>query len=293
MWLPHAGRGAGRANPLRRQAKRNILMLMGLLSWAGCASLQLPVARRGNDSPVADSSTLTTRRAKLLLQAAQSSDRQGKIDQAIRLYEQAQAVDAQADAVTHRLAMLYDQQGDDVRAQDAYERAVARNPQDPDLHNDMGMYHRRRGQFKEAEACFLQALQLQPTHARARNNLGIVLAMQGRLSESLAAFSQVSGAAVAHYNLSAILLQQGQTDLARHHLHRSLQEDPSLVQAATLLAQLDDPPFENAAASEHSSTSLPGTNPHHSTCSIHRSGESSPPLSPSTVSCQPNRPPRR
>jgi len=232
-------------------AKTTIVIAVGLLTCAGCASFNERVSLPWDKSPAVDGATLASHQAQLMGQAGQSAERQGKIDEAIRLYEQARTLNAETDPLGRHLAMLYDQQGDDSRAWTEYERALARTPDDVDLQNDVGMYHLRRSRHAAAEVCFRRALQLQPRHARARNNLGISLAMQGSLPESFAAFSEVSGPAAAYSNLGVILIRQGKTDMARDHFRRSLEEDPSLIQATTLLAQLDRAPPAITASPEN------------------------------------------
>jgi Tfp pilus assembly protein PilF len=229
-------------------AKTTIVLVIGLLTCVGCASFNERASLPWSKSPAVDGARLAAHQAQLMEQAGHSAECQGKIDEAIRLYEQARTLNPGMDHLGRQLAMLYDQKGDESQAQTAYEQALARTPDDADLQNDVGMYHLRRSRHAEAEVCFRRALQRQPAHARARNNLGISLAMQGRLPESFAAFSEISGPAAAYSNLGVVLMRQGKTDLARDHFRRSLEEDPSLIQATTLLAQLDRAPPTIAAS---------------------------------------------
>lgn len=219
-----------------------IVLAIGLLTCAGCTSFNERASLPWNRAPAVDGAALAAHQAQLMEQAGRSAERQGKIDEAIRLYEQARTLNPEMDHLGRQLAMLYDQQGDDSRAQTAYEQALARTPNDANLQNDAGMYYLRRSRHAEAEVCFRRALQLQPAHARVRNNLGISLAMQGRLPESFAAFSEVSGPAAAYSNLGVVLMRQGKTDMARDHFRQAVEQDPSLIQATTLLAQLDRAP---------------------------------------------------
>jgi Flp pilus assembly protein TadD len=193
-------------------------------------------------TPPVDAAVLATHQARLMERAGESAERQGNVEEAIRLYEQARTLNPEnpeMDQLSRRLAMLYDQQGDDVRAQSAYEQAIAQTPDNADLQNDAGMYYLRRSRNADAEVRFRRALELYPEHARARNNLAISLAMQGRLPESFDAFSEVSGPAAAYSNLGVILMRQGKPDLARHHFQLALAHDRSSIHATTLLAQLD------------------------------------------------------
>ena len=233
-------------------AKTTIVLALGLLTCAGCASFKERASLPWNKSPAVDGAALAAHQAQLMERAGQSAESQGQITEAIRLYEQARTLNPEMDHLCCQLAMLYDQQGDDSRAQTAYEQAIARAPEDVDLHNDVGMYHLRRSRHAEAEVCFRRALGLQPAHARARNNLGISLAMQGRLADSFEAFSEVSGPAAAFSNLGVVLMRQGKADLARDHFRRSLEHVPALTQAATLLAQLDRAPPTTVASPGHS-----------------------------------------
>jgi len=224
------------------------LLAISLLTCAGCASFKERASLSSIKSSAVDGAALVAHQAQLVERAGQSAESLGKVTEAIRLYEQARTLNPEMDHLCRQLAMLYDQQGDDSRAQAAYEQAIDRTPDDVELRNDVGMYHMRRSRYAEADVCFRQALELQPAHVRARNNLGICLAMQGKPAASFEAFSEVSGPAVAYSNLGVVLMRQGKADLARDHFRRSLEHDPSLTQAATLLAQLDRASPTNVAS---------------------------------------------
>jgi len=215
------------------------MLAIGSSACCGCTSVSPDGPLSWKKSPPVDASTLAAHQVRLTERAGESAERQGNIDEAIRLYEQARTLDPGAAHLSRHLAMLYDQQGDDPRAQAAYAQALAQSPDDPDLLNDFGVYHLHRSRGVEAETWFRRALALQPTHQRAANNLGISLAVQGRMEESFVAFSEVAGPAAAYSNLGTVLMQQGKAEQAREHFRRALEHDVSLQPAADLIAQID------------------------------------------------------
>jgi len=213
-----------------------------LLIAASAGSAPLSVGKLPSwtsPTPPIDAQALAKSEARLAAQAAETAEKKGKDEDAIRLYEQARVLDPQWNHLSRRLAVLYDRRGDDERAKSAYKQAIAMAPNDADLLNDFGVFHLHREQWSAAESWFRRALTAQPNYERAAMNLGMSLAMQGRLKESHEAFSRVVGPAAAYSNLGVLLARQGRIDEARDHLQRALALDGEIQQAREFLANLD------------------------------------------------------
>ena len=245
-------------NLISRSSERTLsIRLTALFSVvlfsAGCASFN----RSGEPKPLSSASSLDTKSlassgAGIAFSRAESAERDGKTDTAIRYYEQARTLDPNLAHLRRRLAVLYDQRGDDARARSAYAHALQLQPRDPDLLNDFGVYYLARENWPAAETWFRRSLAIAATHPRATNNLAMSLAMQNRLRESYEAFSRVVGPASAYSNLGVLLTRQGRIDEAREHFQRALALDRTVHPAGEFLSQLDRASGETLSSSSAS-----------------------------------------
>lgn len=221
-----------------RLGSLRIAVVFVTLASSGCALIDNSRGPNLLASSV-NAKDLASSQASLALDRAVSAENQGELDDAIRYYEQARALDPKLDHLSRRLAVLYDQRGDDAPAQAAYERAVQLQPSDPDLLNDFGVFHLHRERWAAAESWFRRSLAIDPSHQRAANNLAMSLAMQNRLSESYEVFSGVVGPAAAYSNLGVLLARQGKRQEAREHFQHALSLDGTIRTAGEFLGWLD------------------------------------------------------
>lgn len=233
-----------------------IMLAIGVSLCCGCASFSPSGSLPWKNAPPVDASTFAAHQTHLMIRAGESAERQGSLDEAIRLYEQARNFDPGAAHLSRRLAVLYDQRGDNELARAAYEHALQLQPHDPDLLNDFGVHHLHREDWAAAETWFRRSLSVEPTHHRATNNLATSLAMQNRLTESYELFSRVVGPAAAYSNLGVLLTRQGRIEEAREHLQRALALDRTVQSAAELLGRLD-----RRSEATNASTSQPSVQP--------------------------------
>ena len=106
-------------NLISRSSERTLsIRLTALFSVVllstGCASFN----RSGDPRPLSSASSLDTKSlassgAGIAFSRAESAERDGKTDTAIRYYEQARTLDPNLAHLSRRLAVLYDQRGDD------------------------------------------------------------------------------------------------------------------------------------------------------------------------------------
>jgi tetratricopeptide (TPR) repeat protein/cellulose synthase/poly-beta-1,6-N-acetylglucosamine synthase-like glycosyltransferase/serine acetyltransferase len=109
---------------------------------------------------------------------------QGKIDEAIQIYEKAVAMQPDyADAYCN-LGNAYKEKGELERAVGCYEKALAVNPADEDSLYNLGNIFRELGKFDEAIESYRKAVKIKKDHLDARNNLCVVLKEKGSLGEA-------------------------------------------------------------------------------------------------------------
>jgi serine/threonine-protein kinase len=163
-----------------------------------------------------DALALVTTTSLEALRLYSLADRALGSTEAIRLYEQAIALDSTFAMAWRRLAVVLSNSGrDPVRrlaaARRAYELRDRLPPREAMLAE--GYYYQANGQNAEATAAYQRLLATWPDDPVAQNNLGILLNAQGRVAEAEAIFQTMvdSGSTLpsAFQNLVDIQLQQG------------------------------------------------------------------------------------
>ena len=140
--------------------------------------------------------------------------------------------------------IVHDEIGDVGAGERAHRAAIAkaRAPQ-AYLHNNLGQNLLLQGRNAEATEQFQIAVRLDPRSAVARNNLGVALAAQPE--EAVLHWQSIAGAATAHNNMAAVLIEQGRYPEARRHLQIALGYKPDSAAALrnlALVAELDGEP---------------------------------------------------
>lgn len=180
--------------------------------------------------------------ARICVVTAQNSEKEGRTEDAIRLYEKAIASDpSSAASASRRLAALYDKFGDFSKSAAIYEALVKASPKDADLLNDLGYSHYSRGDWANASATLARAVQIDPKHKKAWTNLGLAQAQLGQFDASFQSFCNAVRPADAHCNIAFVLAAQGKTEDAKGQYRQALALDPGMRLAHQALAQLEKP----------------------------------------------------
>lgn len=182
-------------------------------------------------------------KAQVCLRTAQFFEKEGRVEDAIRMYEQARATDpALQRPASRRLAVLYDKLGDFTRSTAEYEALLKDHPKDADLLTDYGYSHYCRGDWAKAEEALRKAVQLAPQHKKAWINLGLAQAQRGQYEEAYRSFCQAVRDADAHCNIAFVLATQGKIEEAKDRYRHALTLDPNLRAAQLGLGYLENPP---------------------------------------------------
>lgn len=120
------------------------------------------------------------------------------------------------------LGTVLDQRGHHGAAQGALERALSLRPEDESYLNNLGISYLRSGDGAKAENLFRLALRKAPRDVGLRNELGVALSLQGRHVDALAEFEKAGGKQLAHNNLGAVHLWQGDYRLAARQFEYAL-----------------------------------------------------------------------
>jgi len=216
---------------------RQLSMLReGHLPWSKTARLgQAPAA-----SPAEAPKPLRPeQKADIQIAMARSLERQGRTDDAKKMYLQAiQAAPKRADA-HHLLALLYDRNGECRAAEKYYQQALDLDAQNAELHCDLGYNYYLQQRWQDAESRLRCALELAPDLRRAHNNLALLLARTGREREALEEFMRAGASpAEAHANLANVLTLSDRWQEAEAAFQQALAINPKLESAQEGLRRL-------------------------------------------------------
>jgi tetratricopeptide (TPR) repeat protein len=117
----------------------------------------------------------------------------GRIDDAVRQFQNALAIDPEHASAYSNLGVLRARQGRLDDAMQAFQAALQHDPELVDAHNNAGLVHLAQGRYEAAEQSFRTAMRLDPGYAKAHYNLGVCFERQGRLEEAGGEFREALG----------------------------------------------------------------------------------------------------
>ena len=116
---------------------------------------------------------------------------QGKLTEAIKLYQQSLMVDPNFADAHNSLGNAFQNQGQLKAAIECYKQAIGIEPDFAYAHNNLGNALKEQNLDEAAIQSYRQAISIQPDLADAHYNLGTALHKQGQLEASTAAYQQV------------------------------------------------------------------------------------------------------
>lgn len=167
---------------------------------------------------------------------------QGRVDEAILLFQQALSLNPQHVKAHNNLGNALAEKGRLEEALAELRQAVALMPELPVAHFNLGNCLMRLGLAREAAECFQTAVALDPDLASAHSNLAGLFFQQGRLAEARAHFEKVVAlrpdSADALANLGVVLSHSGMPAEGRAAYETALLRQPDHVVALYNLAWL-------------------------------------------------------
>jgi len=227
---------------------------------------------RNKSKPVrghAGASGAAKRRAHRLFEEALNAHRQGRIDDARRLYRDVLGAEAGHAGALQHLGILAQQSGDTEESVRLLSQAATIAPSDPLLQNNLGNALRSQGDVAgaisayraavasdagyvnalynlagllqdqgdgaESEACYRRVVALAPTDVGAWMGLGMTLLDQGRDEDSLQCFERAVALRpedpVCQYNFGNALKAAGRLDDAARAYRRAVSVSPNYAEA--------------------------------------------------------------
>jgi tetratricopeptide (TPR) repeat protein len=154
-------------------------------------------------------------------------------------YQQALQISPKDRPALLALARLYTSEGEYDRAVETYNRAIRDYPKDAALRYELGMCHARRKNWDVAVQSMQMAVRLDPENYRYVRVYGFCLARAERYEESFAVLAKLEGHAKAHYDLARMMHHLDRDDLCKEQLRLAVSQDPTLIGAEQLLAELE------------------------------------------------------
>jgi Flp pilus assembly protein TadD len=113
--------------------------------------------------------------------------RDGRLKEALDLYEQAEQVDQSRAWVYNRIGAIHAQVGEESKAEIALIKAIELDPKLPQAHSNLGNIFYARGNFEAALDKYKHAATLSPETAVFQENLHAAYKKLGRLSDAVTA----------------------------------------------------------------------------------------------------------
>lgn len=167
---------------------------------------------------------------ELSFKLAEDAIRRGRLQQAVRLYDELLAALPNHAVGHYRKGELHEHLRQWDVAAAAYQRAAELSPAFVAAHLRLGAIHTRNRAFEQAATTYRRGLAALPEHLGLLNNLGTTLLMQERFAEGLGVFRQAlaidSTDARVWNNLGTAFLKQRRFAEAQHYLSGAVKRRP-------------------------------------------------------------------
>ncbi len=221
---------------------KSILMVACLIS---CASFVLAQSRTRAQTPAANNQEANPQKAAALFDAGQEAHAAGKLEEAVKLYTQALALDSSIWQAEFQRASAYYSLNRFVEAGDAINKVLEQLKEfadSPDLKQISAKAQTLRGeiafarnQSAEAEAAFRRALELDPNHKRAHSGLAQIFIANNKVAEAIttakAAIAAGDDSALIYALLGHAQSRNKQNEEALANLTEALKREPNNAQA--------------------------------------------------------------
>ena len=217
-----------RATPLSRDAETVIAMLPDLPS----ETEKLTESTLPRTDPTKNQFKLSP---SLLINLGLALKRNGKIQDAIRIYGKALEIDPTSAIAHNHLGMALQEGGNASMAVEQYRRALALTPDFPEALYNLGNSLREIGDLAQSAASLRKAIELRPDYAQASESLGYTLLMSGKFADAGASLRRALAVnwrnANVHNALGIALAEQGKAEQAEVHFKMALSIDPGHKEA--------------------------------------------------------------
>jgi Flp pilus assembly protein TadD len=220
-----------------------IIFMLGLL-LVGCGGAVTDLPAATPTQPAALTETLPPPTAAPSPTAVPVSDliaegdalvEQGKLEEAIRVYQKAVSLEHENAAAHNALGVAYGLAGQFEQAEFELLEAIRIAPENGTVHSNLCKTYTDQAKMEKALTECLEAIRLTPDSAQAYVNTGVVYERTDRLEEARDAYEQAveldSELAMAHHNLGYAYYALGQPEQALAELQAAVELDPDYASA--------------------------------------------------------------
>jgi tetratricopeptide (TPR) repeat protein len=249
LYIPMFGFALVVMAAVARLPRRGALVAVVLL----ITSLSILTWKRNDlwNDPIAfyeDNLRRAPRSERVHLDLANAYRKQGRLDEAQRIYERALEINPDYVLIHINLSMVYSAQMQTQKAVDILLEGVRRNPSHFKLYNNLGVLYNSLGKYDEAAAYLKKGAMLEPYNATLHFNLALAYERLGRLDEAITHYRRSIelnyGDPSAHFNLGLALHKKGSLREALQAFLAASQLNPShagtLFNAALISLDLGD-----------------------------------------------------
>lgn len=115
-------------------------------------------------------------------------------------------------------------------------------PKDARIPTALANHYATEGEMSKAVEQMALARKLSPYDPNIAHQMGVLQTRVGDLDQALDCFTEAKGPAEAHFNIAAILYEQGDLAQARRYARQAAEMKPNLAEAHQLVAMLEHRP---------------------------------------------------
>lgn len=160
---------------------------------------------------------------------------QRRLPQAIQAYRNAVRLAPDLEEAHTNLGLAYHQEGQLENALDSYRRAIALHGRLAGVFNNLGVLQEQMQDLPAAEQSYECALMIDPQHADAHTNLGNIHLSSGRLDQAVACYQRTLASDPRHVkalcNLGLAYHRKGLLDEALSSFNQALKHRPDYAEA--------------------------------------------------------------
>ena len=159
----------------------------------------------------------------------------GKIDEAEASYKRAIELKSDFILAHYNLGNTLKAQGKFEEAKVSFKKAIELKPDYIEAHHNLGSTFERLNKLNEAEASYKKVIKLKPDLAEAHNNLGMTINKLGRLDDAVTCYKKAielkSNFNEAYFNLANTLYELNDLDEAEASYKKVIKLKPDLAEA--------------------------------------------------------------
>lgn len=222
--------------------RSSVLLVGALFAVAGCGNKgSQSAASRPTAASEFDKAHDPEINARTRFAAGQLSESQGDYSHAIEQYQKALELSPKYADAMFRLAVAQTSIRAFPSAISTWNRYVALTNGSATAYSNLGFCQELAGNPTAAETAYRAGIAREPSNEPCHVNYGLMLARHGRPNEGLLQLQMVLPPAKAHYDLASVYETMGRKREARTEYARALELDPTLSDAKTKIATLQEP----------------------------------------------------